>query len=115
MFEPFAGLIAELRVQADGYAQDGAQVDGAKAYRRIAARIEAAQREWLYETLTISEAAEETGESYSTIRRKLKSGKIPNVGDKHRPRIRRADLHGTPHPDSPDLAGTILRDRPSAG
>ena len=44
------------------------------------------------ETLTLAEAAAESGYARRTIRQKVATGEIPNVGRKNAPRIRRGDL-----------------------
>ena len=112
--KPFDDLVGALRLEADQYEQVDAAVSGAKLCRRIAGQIEAAKREWLWETLTITEAAEETGRSYTTIWRKLKKGKMPNVGSEQHPRVRRADLHRDGRSSGgPDLVGKILQESPA--
>lgn len=71
--------------------------------------------------LTLTEAAEYSGLSYSTIQRKIASGKLRNVGEKNRPRIYRGDLPKRSEPvpttetGEPDLAEMILRSRMSRG
>ncbi len=109
MTEPFAPLIAELRADADRYARDGVFVDGAKLLSRVADQVETAQRAWLYELLTLEQAADESGQSYSTLQKKVRAGNITNAGSKHPPRVRRCDLLQPPHSTGPDLAGLVLR------
>ena len=85
-------LTAELRAEAERYAEVGALVDGTKLCRRLAGRLEAIRREWELEMLTLTGIARETGQSYSTAQRKVAKGTYPNVGAKHHPRVRRCDL-----------------------
>ncbi len=107
MGSPIDDVIAWLRQQADVYAEAGAMLDGAKFCRAVANRLERAWLEYQAEALTIREAAELRGEHYTTTYRKLKAGKLPNVGTEDHPRIRRCDLFSA-HRDGPDLAGKIL-------
>jgi hypothetical protein len=44
------------------------------------------------ELLTLEEAAEESGYSYSGIHKLVTGGKLPNYGGPHRPRVRRGDV-----------------------
>jgi excisionase family DNA binding protein len=82
-------------------------LDGAKFCRVVANRLERAWLEYQAEPLTITEAAQLRGEHYTTTYRKVKAGKLPNVGTEHHPRVRRRDLFKT-HRDGPDLASEIL-------
>ena len=63
--------------------------DVAESY---AADLEAAVREYSLATLTLTEAAAETGLKYDTIQRKVASREIPNAGRPGSPRVRRCDL-----------------------
>lgn len=77
--------------------------------------LERIQREWELEALTLEQAAEESGYSYSAIQSKVASGEIQNLGVKHSPRVRRCDLprkSSRAKPEAvPDLAGEILLTR----
>lgn len=64
----------------------------ALACERHAAELEEALRAAEEETLTLAEAARESGYSERRLREMLAEGRIPNAGRKHAPRIRRADL-----------------------
>jgi len=71
-------------------------------------------REYEMETLTLQQAAEETGFSYSAMQKKVARGELPNAGGKNRPRVRRKDLRATiasREPDEPDLAERVLSAR----
>ncbi len=66
------------------------------------------------EELTLSDAAEESGYSYSAIQKMVASGELSNLGDKGNPRVLRGDLPRkaivptTRKSGEPDLAGMIL-------
>ena len=49
-------------------------------------------RKWREEVLTIGEAAATSGYSVDHIRHQVAEGKIPNIGVKGSPRVRRGDL-----------------------
>lgn len=113
--KPFEDLARSLRDYADFYERDNALVNGATLCRRIADQVESACREWQWETLTITEAAEETGRAYTTIWRKVKKGTLGNVGTEEHPRIRRVDLYRDGRAAAgPDIAGRVLRDSTAA-
>ena len=62
---------------------------------REALRAEDVLREadqWLNEPLTLREAAETSGYSYASLQSLVRSGELPNAGEKGRPRVRRRDL-----------------------
>jgi hypothetical protein len=114
---PAIELPTEWRVRALAlrrYASEGA----ASAFEECADNLEEAWRIWQTEPITLEEAAEESGYSYSTLQQKVASGEIPNLGNKHRPRVGRADLpRKAPHQrlelesGEPDLAAKILAAR----
>ena len=65
------------------------------------------------EELTLRDAAEESGYSYSAIQKMVANGELSNLGDKGSPRVRRGDLPRKPiapptQSGEPDLAGMIL-------
>jgi hypothetical protein len=64
----------------------------ATAFRDAAAELESALHAADAEELTLREAAKESGYAERTLREKLAKKEIPNAGERHRPRIRRADL-----------------------
>lgn len=57
-----------------------------------AAELEAAVREYEQFTLTLKDAAEESGYSASHLSRLVREGKIPNAGRANAPRIAREHL-----------------------
>jgi hypothetical protein len=80
-----------------------------------AGELEQAQREWGLQELTLQEAAEACGFSYSTLQKMVASEDLPNVGEKGSPRVRRGDLprkatkqDPLSDADGPDLAGELL-------
>lgn len=68
----------------------------AVTHEALAAELDAALREAADTPLTLAEAAEESGYAARTIRQLLAEGKLPNAGEKHRPRVRRGDLPRRP-------------------
>lgn len=60
--------------------------------RRVADQLERAARQYWLETLTLEQAAKEAGVSYDTMQRKVCSGRVPNVGRRGKPLVRRCDL-----------------------
>lgn len=94
--------------------------EAASTLEACADDLEGAWRVWQTEPMTLEEAAAESGYSYSTIQQKVAAGEIPNIGDKHRPRVRRADLPRKAVAarsclklvsSEPDLAGAVLAER----
>ena len=70
----------------------------AKACERHAEEMEGAVQAYLEETLTVAEAAEESGYSESHLRALLAETKLANAGREGAPRIRRGDLPAKPTP-----------------
>ena len=66
--------------------------EAAAAFEDAASDLERELREADNDVLTLHEAQRESGYSADHLGRLLKAGAIPNVGRKHAPRIRRADL-----------------------
>lgn len=105
-------LVAAWRDRAELLARYGAG-EQAAALRACAAELEETQREESLETLTLRDAAKESGLTYSALEKGVRSGRIPNAGSKGRPRIRRGDLPRRPTAPArsiqpPDLAGRVL-------
>lgn len=93
----------------------------ARALEKIAGIIEWVQTAWDEEPLTLHQAAEERGLSYSTIEKRVARGELENLGVKGKPRVRRGDLwtksgRGTPAGDheEPDPVGDLLLKKMSA-
>ena len=116
---PFSVLVDSWRMEADRLRRYGAEGQ-ATALESCAAELAAAEQEFLFETLTLEQAATASGVSYDVMSRKIRRGEIPNAGRKGKPLVRRADLlPGVEHPGprpvtdrgEPDIAEQLLRDR----
>jgi hypothetical protein len=85
---------------AEWYASMHATVDGAALTRHIIADLRAIRQTTLEATLSLTEAAGETGYSTKQVSRWVRDGKIANVGTPARPRVKRADIlsHKKPQP-----------------
>jgi hypothetical protein len=70
-----------------------------------AAELEAYEHERELQTLTLREAAQASGFSYSALQGMVADGTIPNEGRKGAPRVRRGDL-----PRKPPKRGSSARD-----
>ena len=70
----------------------------AELFRLHARELEEAVQDNQLEVLTIAEAAATSGFSADHIRHQVAEGKIPNVGRKGSPRVRRGDLAVKPGP-----------------
>ena len=110
-----ADLPAEWRTQAEELRRFGAE-EAASALTVCADDLEETWRAWQTEPMTLEEAADESGYSYSSLQQKVSAGEIPNVGESRKPRVRREDLpRKTPsrgfalESGEPDLAGMILQ------
>ena len=64
----------------------------AEACERMAAQLETVIREEALQTLTLDEAANESGLSYSALQKMVAKGAIHNAGTHGSPRILRGDL-----------------------
>ena len=110
-------LAARWRQDAEILRRHGA-TPHAGVLEGCAKELEARQREYQLEALSLRQAAEETGLSYSALQKMVADGRVHNVGEKHRPRVRRGDLPrkagrlASGRGDSePDLAAQILASR----
>ena len=63
---------------------------GAGILEAVAGQLDGALRDHAMEVLTLSEAAAESGYSKRRLRELLTEGKVPNQGERGRPRILRA-------------------------
>lgn len=115
---PCDGLINRWRAAADDLRRYGAESQ-ATALEACAAELECEQRAYAVEELTLEQAAVELGVTCDTVGRRVARDEIPNVGRKHRPRVRRCDLKEKVPPmgprlmtdhSEPDLAALLLRD-----
>jgi len=101
------GLAARWRQEARLARELGA-VEAAQALERCASQLDVSEREHALELLTLQQASDASGVSYSTLQHAVAAGRIKNAGTRHRPRIRRADL---PRKVSAASAGQGLADR----
>lgn len=65
---------------------------GAELLETVAGQLDAAMREAADEVLTLEEAAKASGYSKRRLRELVAEGKVPNAGEKGRPRLLRRDL-----------------------
>lgn len=70
----------------------GADPGVAQLWERAAVELEQALVQAGQQVLTVKAAAEATGLSARHLRQMITTGKLPNVGQRYRPRVRRADL-----------------------
>ena len=108
------GLAAQWRAEAETLRRRGATAQ-ALLLESCADELATVLRERDLEALTIQQASEESGYSYSGLQKMITDSKLPNVGDKNRPRVRRGDLprkagrlSKPTHDGEPDLVGQIL-------
>lgn len=73
-----------------------------------AVQLEAAIREHDLEALTLEQAENESGYSYSALQKMLASGELENVGGKGKPRVQRKDLPRKARRKRVGLADDIL-------
>jgi len=78
--------------------------EAAALMESLADELESTAEASLEEMLTLAEAAETSGYSYSSLERMVRRGEIPNAGAKGSPRIRRRDLPRRPPHEPPTLA-----------
>jgi hypothetical protein len=81
------------------------QEQEAKRTESFVSDVEVALQRHRSDTLTLAQAAEETGYSKEHLGRMVREGKISNAGEKHSPRVHRGDLPqkislSSPSPDS---------------
>ncbi len=113
--------IDSLRAFTDSLRTEGAQLrhrglsELADVLDSVATDHEQVLDAWHTESLTLQQAAEESGFSSNTLQQSVASGKIPNAGQHGSPRIRRGDLPYKPRRSGPqavegqpDLADEIL-------
>ena len=109
-----ADLASEWRQKAKELHRFGAD-EQAVTLEYCADDLEQCWRIWQTEPLTLEEAAEESGYSYSSLQKRVALGEIPNIGKPGAPRVQRQDLpRKTPRRrfelqnGEPDLAEMIL-------
>lgn len=100
---------AELRRRAECMRSWGGPEEIARVYEIVARELDEALRVHGDTPLTLAEAARESGYSEDHLRHLVADGKIPNAGQKGRPRIRRRDL-----PRKPATVPTVTTYDPDA-
>ena len=85
------GLAAQWREEVETLQRRGATAQ-AVLLESCADELATVLRQRNLEALTIQQASEESGYSYSGLQKMVADGKLPNVGDRNRPRVRRGDL-----------------------
>jgi hypothetical protein len=88
-------LAHRWRADAERFRQLG-QEGPAQMSEAHADELEARLRESEMEAVTLEEAAQLGGYSYSHLQHLVAAGEIENVGEKHAPRIRRCDVPRKP-------------------
>jgi hypothetical protein len=89
------GLGARWRAEASLLRRRGADAQ-AVVLETCAAEFDEWLRERSLEALSLAEAERESGYSYSALQKMVARGELENIGDKHRPRVRRGDLPRKP-------------------
>ena len=108
-------LTTRWRAEADVLHRRGAD-EQAFVLKSCASELEHEGHLFSLEALTLEQAADSSGFSYSALQKMVRDGTIPNVGKKGAPRVRRGDLpkKAVPHEPSdsePDLAKLVLAGR----
>jgi hypothetical protein len=88
---PVDALIARWRENISTLQRCGC-AEAATTLGSCVTELEAALVEEELESLTLAEAVEQSGFSYSSLQKRLASGQLENIGQKGSPRIRRKDL-----------------------
>jgi hypothetical protein len=104
-------LIDDWRAEAAVCRRRGSPI-AADALESCAADLVARLREMELESITLEEAAAESGYSYSALQKKVASGDLTNVGKRGAPRVRRGELPKKANPTRrsavPNLVGDLL-------
>lgn len=108
--DPVSALIGSWRADAERLRAYGAE-QAAAACERHAEQLEAALADKELEALSLAEAAEESGYSYSRIQELVADGGLENIGRRGSPLVRRGDLPRKPGLQTPSGNGSDLADR----
>jgi hypothetical protein len=92
MSEALQALVSSWRNEAERARDRYADERLAALCEAHASELETALRSSLDGELTLKQAAEVSGYSYSHLRRLLDAGELPNAGEDGRPRVRLGDL-----------------------
>lgn len=109
-----ADLPARWRAEAARFRAYGAEPQ-AVTLEACARELEEIIRAATFETLTLEQASHESGLSYSALEKAVRTGRIPNAGEKGKPRLFRKDLPRkgtTPPAHELGLAGKVIARRP---
>lgn len=109
---PSQSLAGKWRGEAETLRRFGADAQ-AKTLEACAAELESLAREEGERAVTLREAQGLSGFSYSALEKMVRGGRLANVGTKHRPRLRVAELPkkvgARLRPEQgPDLADRVL-------
>lgn len=88
----FAAFRARWLARRDELRRLRALVDGAELCDALLTELDALLRDAANQTLSLQQAAAESGYSPDHLGRLLRGGKLTNAGRPHAPRIRRGDL-----------------------
>ena len=91
-----AELKAAWQERRTEWSRFGVQLSGEKIAAQVLAELEELERSQGEELLTLDDAAQESGYNADSLARMIRQGKIPNAGERRRPRIRRCDLPRRP-------------------
>lgn len=108
-----ADLPARWRAEAARLRTYGAEPQ-AVTLEACARELEEAHRAVGLEVLTLEQASRESGFSYSALEKAVRTGQLPNAGEKGKPRLLRRDLplkSGSRATTVPDLAAQVLAPR----
>ena len=113
----FDGLAAQLQEDATVLRRWG-QADLADAIDGLVRQIEERRTEWQLEELTLDQASNESDYSVAHLRRLVHEGRLDNIGEGRRLKVRRSDLPRKASRGAsggslgePDLAAQVLRAR----
>ena len=114
---PFQQFVSRLSARWQGHAailhRWGATAQAA-AVELCASELEDEARAFSLESLSLGQAEEDSGFSYSALEKMVRNGRITNVGSPGQPRVRRGDLpkkpggSREPRGGEPDLAELVL-------
>lgn len=97
--DPFGRLLESIserwRTEAAMLRRRGAAAQAA-AMESCGSDLEEEARRFAYEAITLEQAANESGYSYSALQKMVSAGRVSNAGTSHRPLIPRRDLPKKP-------------------
>jgi len=92
----YAEFVAKWRAERDRFSRYGVRVDPVPLLDDLLQDAAAALASDQDELLTLTQAAAASGYSADHLARLIRTGRLPNVGVKHAPRLRRGDLPHKP-------------------